>query len=157
MSSNDGSGSGSGSGSSSLKAKTKTGGGSTSSDSLVADLGSIASAMSSRDTSQSKRLKPMDEVDMMAYLKDAISANNANLKKLLTKLDFAAKDRDRLLDKDNLVSSDEIKSLSAEDGIYEMRIERAKLVGIIDTLKATLGALKNAKNLVVASVPVHGT
>ena len=142
----------------SLEVTAKQGGGPrTPPDPHFADFDTSASAFSSSSDTPSKRHKRMERDEMMAYLEEMINTKDDDLKSFSKEIASATKKRDKLLEKEEELTTNETKSLNRiEEDISDMRKDKNMLAAEILELKAELKALKHPKELVEASVPAQG-
>ncbi len=138
------------------QATAKIGGSRPLTDDCHSDLDTSTSAISSSD-SKAKRRPPMENDDRIAYLEEMIKNNNATLMRLSEDIDSATKKRDKLLEKEEVLTTNETKSLKRiEEDISDKRVDKNLSAAEILYLKAELNALKNPKELVKASVAAEG-
>ncbi len=134
---------------------TKDGSGPPLPDSNFADLGTSVS--SSSDT-PSKRHKPMDREDRIAYLEGEIKEKDATLMRRSEEIASVIKERAKLHRKKGVLSNNESRRLGVieEEDLPDMKEEKARLVAEIAAHKADLSRLKNHMELIDTPVPAQG-
>ena len=98
-----------------------------------------ASALSSSSDTPSKRHKRMERDERMAYLEEMINTKDDDLKSFSKEIALATKKRDKLLEKEEELTTYETKSLNRiEEDISDMRKDKNRLAAEILELKAEL-------------------